>query len=87
MNLEEFISRKNLLQQKLLSEIDKVNNGLSQKNVVQLNSILSELQNCPDCGEKLKYPHIIIDSWDYSDPLGLELLEFAELYTKIQSQL
>lgn len=31
----------------------------------------------------LSYPRIIIDSWDYSDQLGVELVELAELYKKI----
>ena len=29
---------------------------------------------------KLSYPRIIIDSWDFQDKLGMELLDLAELY-------
>ncbi len=30
----------------------------------------------------LCYPRIIVDSWDFNDDLGLELLDLAELYKR-----
>lgn len=85
MPLEErFIKRNGELQQKVKEEIEKVKEGQSERNIVQLQTILSELQT--SSRQKniiLSYPQIIIDSWDYSDYLGMELVELAELYKKI----
>lgn len=36
-----------------------------------------------DSGLIISYPRLIIDSWDYSDSLGLELVELAEQYKKM----
>ena len=85
MSLEERFNKKNSeLQQKIEVEIVKVKEGQSKRNMVQLQTILSELQT--SSRQKniiLSYPRIIIDSWDYSDYLGMELVELAELYKKI----
>lgn len=85
MSLEEqFIKRNGELQQKVKEEIEKVKEGQSERNIVQLQTILSELQT--SSRQKniiLSYPRIIIDTWDYSDYLGMELVELAELYKKI----
>ena len=85
MPLEErFIKRNGELQQKVKEEIEKVKEGQSERNIVQLQTILTELQT--SSRQKniiLSYPQIIIDSWDYSDYLGMELVELAELYKKI----
>ncbi|RGG45893.1 hypothetical protein [Roseburia sp. AF20-18LB] len=81
---EQFIKRNGELQQKVKEEIEKVKEGQSERNIVQLQTILSELQT--SSRQKniiLSYPRIIIDSWDYSDYLGMELVELAELYKKI----
>ena len=52
--------------------------------MVQLQTILIELQaSSRQRNVTLSYPRIIIDSWDYSDQLGVELVELAELYKKI----
>ena len=85
MSIEENFNKRNSeLQQKIELEIEKVKVGQSKKNIVQLQTILSELQT--SSRQKniiLSYPRIIIDSWDYSDYLGMELVELAELYKKI----
>ena len=84
MILPAFYKRNSELQQKIELEIEKVKVGQSKKNMVQLQTILSELQT--SSRQKniiLSYPRIIIDSWDYSDYLGMELVELAELYKKI----
>lgn len=59
--------------------------GINQlKNQPQLQTILTELQKSnTQKNVILSYPRIIVDSWDYSDQLGMELLELAELYRKI----
>ena len=59
--------------------------GINQlKNQPQLQTILTELQKSnTQKNVILSYPRIIVDSWDYSDQLGMELLELAELYRKM----
>ena len=83
MSLEERFNKKNSeLQQKI--EVVKVKEGQSKRNMVQLQTILIELQaSSRQRNVTLSYPRIIIDSWDYSDQLGVELVELAELYKKI----
>lgn len=82
MSLEKSLKKRNEeLQQKLIIEIEKAKTGGSNKNIMQLQTILNELRNNYAIEKKhLNYPHIIIDSWDYSDQLGNELIELAELY-------
>ena len=85
MSLEERFNKKNSeLQQKIEVEIVKVKEGQSERNIVQLQTILTELQKSNmQKNVILSYPRIIVDSWDYSDQLGVELVELAELYKKI----
>ncbi|MCI8925889.1 MAG: hypothetical protein HFI45_18255 [Lachnospiraceae bacterium] len=85
MPITEKLSKKNNeLQKKVISEIEKVKVGQSKKNILQLQTILNELQNSDKKRDMtLSYPRTIIDSWDYSDQLGNELIELAELYKKI----
>ncbi len=85
MSIEEnFNKRNSKLQQKIELEIEKVKVGQSKKNMVQLQTILAQLQKSNmQKNVILSYPRIIVDSWDYSDELGVELLELAELYRKI----
>ena len=85
MPITEKLSKKNNeLQKKVISEIEKVKVGQSKKNILQLQTILNELQNSDKIRDMtLSYPRTIIDSWDYSDQLGNELIELAELYKKI----
>ena len=46
--------------------------------------MLNELRNSDkEKNMVLSYPRFIIDSWDYSDQLGDELLELAELNKNI----
>ena len=81
---EQFIKRNGELQQKVKEEIEKVKEGQSERNMVQLQTILTELQKSnTQKNIILSYPRIIVDSWDYSDQLGMELLGLAELYKKI----
>lgn len=86
MSIEDKFHNMNCnLQQKVLKEIEDVKNGLSKKNILQLETILSELRNSENEREiVLSYPRLIIDSWDYSDLLGKELIELAELYKRVR---
>ena len=85
MSIEVTFNKRNSeLQQKIELEIEKVKVGQSKKNMVQLQTILTELQKSnTQKNVILSYPRIIVDSWDYSDQLGMELLELAELYRKM----
>ena len=85
MSIEENFNKRNSeLQQKIKLEIEKVKMGQSKKNMVQLQTILTELQKSNmQKNVILSSPRIIVDSWDYSDQLGMELLELEELYRKI----
>lgn len=82
MSLEKSLKKRNEeLQQKLIIEIEKAKTGESNKNIMQLQAILNELRNNYAIEKNyFNYSHIIIDSWDYSDQLGNELIELAELY-------
>lgn len=82
MSLEEKFNKKIIeLQTKVSAEIEKVNKGLSKKSISQLQAILKELYSMERArGLVISYPRIIIDSWDYSDLLGLELMKLAEQY-------
>ncbi|MCM1161697.1 MAG: hypothetical protein NC412_10775 [Roseburia sp.] len=81
---EKFNTKNNELQQKIILEIEKVKSRQSKKNMLQLQTILRELKDSSDAKNMaLSYPRIIIDSWDYTDQLGVELIELAELYKKI----
>ncbi|WP_027296625.1 hypothetical protein [Robinsoniella sp. KNHs210] len=86
MSIEEIFYNKNLeLQQKVKDEILSSKKRASSKNIFQLNTILEELEKIEKQKNiTLKYPRIIIDSWDYSDNLGLELIELAKIYGKIK---
>lgn len=85
MSLEEKYKKKcNELQKKIMLEIEKVKEGKSKRDRLHLQVILKELQESMTIKRMiLSYPRLIIDSWDYSDELGIELMELAELYRKI----
>ncbi|MBQ7782046.1 MAG: hypothetical protein IJ405_08505 [Lachnospiraceae bacterium] len=81
---EKFVKRNKELQKKIILEIEKVKMGQSKKNILQLQAILKDLKESSEVKNKtLSYSRIIIDSWDYTDQLGIELIELAELYKKI----
>lgn len=85
MSLEEKMFEKNIeLKNKVSDEIERVHKGESKKNIYQLQTTINELYLIEQGKELiLSYPRLILDSWDYSDSLGLELLEFAEIHKKI----
>lgn len=88
MTIEEKFTRKNIeLKNKVQTEIQNVQLGLSVKNVSQLKTILNELNLMKENPHiYVTYPRIIIDSWDYSDQLGLELIELSDLYKKVNNK-
>lgn len=86
MSVEEKYKKKNFeAQQRLIKEINQVKEGLSLRNGVQLSSILKELEKMMDNkGLVLYYPRMIVDTWDFNDELGSELLELAEIYKRLK---
>lgn len=85
MSIEEKYKQNNLeLQDKVRSEIKNSQTGISRKSIDQLINILEELEMAYEQrGNRLSFPRFIVDSWDYTDNLGIELLNLAELYEKL----
>lgn len=72
-----------ILQRKVQEEMENVKQGKSKRSIVQLQTILNELKNAENVqGFIFSFPRMIIDSWDYSDKLGTELMEYTDLYKK-----
>lgn len=66
-------------------EIEKVRKGKSTKSLSQLQLILRELEKSYDAPDVcLSFPQLIIDSWDYSDELGIKLINLADWYKRIK---
>lgn len=84
MSIEEKHKKNNMdVQQHVKSEMENIKKGHSKKNLVQLTVILEELEKTLNykC-LPISYPRIIVDSWDFQDKLGKELLDLAELYKR-----
>lgn len=82
MSIEEEYKKKNIdVQQYIKSEMKNIEKGVSEKNFVQLSIILKELEKTLNnkC-LSLTYPRIIVDTWNFQDKLGKDLLDLAELY-------
>lgn len=45
--------------------------------------ILNTIKNQPQKRIIISYPHLIVDSWDYLDELGIRLLNFNDMYSKL----
>ena len=84
MSIMENCRAQNLiLQRKVQEEMENVKQGKSKRSIVQLQTILNELKNAENVqGFIFSFPRMIIDSWDYSDKLGRELMEYTDLYKK-----
>ena len=73
------------LQQDVKLEIEKVKNRNSKKSLSQLILILNELEKSYDTPNiNLSFPRVIVDSWDYSDELGIKLMNLTDLYKRIR---
>ena len=83
MSLEDKYKKNIDIQLRVRREMEYVQKGQSNKNYAQLSSILEELEKMLNSKNlKLCYPRMIVDSWDFTDELGLELLDLAELYKR-----
>lgn len=80
--MNEQLHKMNLeLQNKISAEIENEKKQSCRER--QLKLILSELQLIEtNPNYILSFSRIIIDSWDFADPLGAELLEFESLFQK-----
>ncbi len=83
MSLEDKYKKNIDIQLRVRREMEYVQKGQSNKNYAQLSNILEELEKMLNSKNlKLCYPRMIVDSWDFTDELGLELLDLAELYKR-----
>lgn len=85
MPIGERFRKKNLeIQEQIKKEIVKADAGMSNRDKGELRFILTELQSMLEHeGTPLVYPRMIVDSWDYQDKLGEELLELSDLYERL----
>lgn len=84
MSIEEKYKKGNVdIQQQIRLEMENIKKGISKKDFEQLNAILEELEKTLNnkC-LPLSYPRMIIDSWDFQDKLGSDLLDLAALYKR-----
>ena len=85
--LERFNSLYSEIKIKLQSEIDDTKKGVSKKSTQQLLTIMSETQQMSEVRNAKdflpSYPRFIIDSWDFTNPLGQELINLFDLYKKL----
>lgn len=82
MPIEQEYKKRNIeAQQHIKTEMEHAAKGLSPKDNVQLRSILDEVERMMETKHlAIYYPRTIVDSWDFDDELGSELLELADLY-------
>jgi len=71
------------LELSLREEIAKAERGESNKPIQQLNTIANELEVMKaESGFVPSFPRMIIDSWDYDDPVGKQLMTVFSLYKR-----
>lgn len=85
--IDRFDNLYNEIRINLQNEIDEAKKGVSKKSTQQLLTIMSEIQRMIEVRNVKaflpSYPRLIIDSWDFTDPLGLELINLFEMYKKL----
>ena len=81
---DRFIQKLNAINNALDEEIARAKQGACNKPIQQLETIKTELIKMHD--NKIFIPsfqRFIVDSWDYTDSLGNELMELYGLYNKL----
>ncbi|MBO0470417.1 hypothetical protein JZO66_07655 [Enterococcus sp. DIV0242_7C1] len=75
---------------RLLNELDQrlnISDAVQKKQLELIYSEISSMINSIENQETKKiiasYPHFIADTWDYSDELGIRLLNFKDTYNKL----
>jgi hypothetical protein len=81
----DFIRKLESVKILLQKEISESEQGLYVKSMQQLKIIYTELEQMKNRKNYVPiFPKIIIDSWDYNDSLGQELMELLTLYRKLK---
>ena len=69
------------IQNQLKEKLEKIRKGESKHEFHQIYHILQEVKRMEtEKGLTPYYPRIIVDSWDYNDVLGMDLLKLVNLY-------
>ncbi|MFZ2539576.1 MAG: hypothetical protein WAX04_11830 [Oscillospiraceae bacterium] len=84
---QKFDKKLNEVMTALQQETTSVEQGISKKSIYQLNAINNDLEQMNKIHNSKvfspSFPRYIIDSWDYSDTLGMELMSLLEIYKKL----
>lgn len=85
MSLEKKFTEINFkIQDEVEQEIANIRKGISNKSEAQMDSILKELQMMrEEKGRVLYFPRTIVDSWDFSDELGMKLMGLSDMYRRL----
>lgn len=84
-----FLTQLHRVQALVNQELTLTQAGKSSRDAQQLRLVqkeLSQMDRTLDPKEFLPvYPRMIVDEWDFSDPLGEALMEVWELYRRLSS--
>lgn len=82
-----FIKELHRVQGLVQQELTFIDCGESKYDPTQINLIRNELAKMEEALDPKVflpvYPRLIVDSWDFSSPLGLDLLYLAQLYRNL----
>lgn len=83
---KKFDEKIEIITELVRQAIYDVEKGSSNKIIQQLETIIKELEQMKNIKNANLYipsfPRFIIDSWDYNDSLGIELMNLFEIYRK-----
>lgn len=89
INTKKFEDKYNELIFIVENEIEMVEKGVSKRSSQQLKTIVHDMNKMNEIRGAKQYvpsfPRFIVDSWDFNDSLGLELLKLFELYKRMKS--
>lgn len=75
------------IKMKIQQEISEERKEGSKKSKQQLLTIMDEITKMSEIRNDKEflpgYPRFIIDSWDFTDPLGIELINLFDIYKKL----
>lgn len=85
----EFEDQKKSLHKKLLKAISNHRSGIEDySSERQLEKIIYEIDEMILVNSAKEFtpsfPRMIVDSWEFNNQLGIELLQFFELYKKVK---
>ena len=89
INTKKFEDKYNELILVVENEIKMVDKGVSKRSSQQLKTIVHDMDKMNEFRDAKLYapsfPRFIVDSWDYNDSLGIELLKLFEMYKRMKS--